>query len=296
MLKNGKLAAFSPLLQITTMDTTSHDFSWETIEFPSPYGSGVLHDVAIVNENDIWAVRAIFADNAKPWLPYNAVHWDGQQWELKRIKTKACGGVDYPPIRAVFAFSRNDILFAHIDGGITYFDGINFNNDCSLVTQLNGSANKMWGRSRNDLYVVSGNGFIAHYNGGSGGQITIKDPWYPDESGVGGALRNRGMAAEPVAYPAPYELTLSSPNIGVFLDQDPQQTPAYYSINAPSQPQTVNGKNLTYDLESWSALPAGSAEFSSPNFETTPVIFRSEGAQVTANMKGRLMSDIHNTK
>jgi hypothetical protein len=149
----------------TTLDTTSHDFQWEVIEFPSPYGSGVLRDVAIINENDIWAVGEIYADSAQPSLPYNTVHWDGQKLELMRIKTNACGGVDYPPIRAVFAFTTDDVLFAHIDGSITHYDGNDFVNDCSLITQLNGSINKMWGVSRNDFFVVSGNGFIAHYNG-----------------------------------------------------------------------------------------------------------------------------------
>jgi len=172
-----------------SIDTTSHDFHWETITFDSPYGSGVLNDVAILDENNIWAVGAIYADSAQPWLPYNAVHWDGQQWELKRIKTNACGGVDYPPIKTIFAFSSNDVLFAHIDGSITFFDGISFNNDCRLVTQLNGSANKIWGRSKNDFYVVSGDGFIAHYNGSSwqklesGTDLPIQDIWGSSASG-----------------------------------------------------------------------------------------------------------------
>jgi hypothetical protein len=98
---------------------------------------------------------------------YNAVHWDGTRWELKRIKTNACGGVDYPPIKTILAFSSNNILFAHIDGSITKYNGKIFTNDCKLITQLNGSANKMWGNSNIDFYVVSGNGFIAHWDGSS---------------------------------------------------------------------------------------------------------------------------------
>ncbi len=101
------------------------------------------------------------------YTTYNAVHWDGNEWELVRIKTNACGGVEYPPIQTIFAFTADDILFAHIDGSITYYNGIEFINDCSLITQLNGSANRIWGVSKNDFYVVSGNGFIAHYNGQS---------------------------------------------------------------------------------------------------------------------------------
>ncbi len=184
----GQRLARSGPVTVTTLDTTSHDFEWEIIEFPSPFGSGVLYDVAIVDDNDIWAVGEIYADSAQPWLPYNAVHWDGEKWELKRIRTNACGGVDYPPIKTIFAFSSNDILFAHIDGSITHFNGNSFTNDCSLITQLNGSVNKMWGTSSKDFYIVGNNGLIAHYDGVSwrrvecGTELNITDiygSWNP---------------------------------------------------------------------------------------------------------------------
>lgn len=172
-------------LSVTTMDTTSHNFTFETFTFGGTAGSSVLYDVAILNENDIWAVGEInVADTSiNGYTTYNAVHWDGNEWELKRVKTKACGGVEYPPIKAIFAFSADDILFAHIDGSITHYNGIEFTNDCSLITQLNGSANKIWGISKSNYYVVSGNGFIAHYNSTnwqrieSGTTTDINDVW-----------------------------------------------------------------------------------------------------------------------
>jgi len=172
-------------LQVTTMDTTSHNFTWQTWTF-GEHSSSVLYDVAIIDENNIWAVGEIYKNdslgNPDPHA-YNAVHWDGSQWKLRRIKTNACGGVVYPPIKAIFTFSSNDILFAHIDGSISYYNGIEFINDCSLITQLNGSANKIWGMSKDDFYVVSGNGFIAHYTNGqwtkieSGTTTIINDVW-----------------------------------------------------------------------------------------------------------------------
>jgi hypothetical protein len=182
-------------LTVTTMDTTSHNFTWQTFTF-GEYDASVLYDVAIIDENNIWAVGEIYMNdslgNPDP-NAYNAVHWDGTEWELKRIRTNACGGVEYPPIKAIFAFSEDDILFAHIDGSISYYDGINFINDCSLITQLNGSANKIWGISKDDYYCVSGNGFIAHYTGASGGwqkiesgtEVVINDIW-----GVTNAQKN----------------------------------------------------------------------------------------------------------
>lgn len=181
---NSAYRITSSQLQLTTLDTTSHNFTWQSWTFGT-IGSSTLYDIAIITGNNIWAVgELLIADTSiNGYTTYNAVHWDGSQWELKRIKTNACGGVEYPPIKTIFAFSGDDILFAHIDGSITYYDGTAFVNDCSLITQLNGSANKIWGISKNDYYVVSGNGFIARYNGQSwqriesGTDVDIQDIW-----------------------------------------------------------------------------------------------------------------------
>ncbi|RMH95872.1 MAG: glucosyl transferase, partial [Calditrichaeota bacterium] len=119
--REGRTTARSNSVQLTTMDTTSHEFSWEIYEFGGVHGSSVLYDVAIISPTDIWAVGEIHTaetdtfDSLGNWVnPYNAVHWDGIEWDLKHIRTNACGGVDYPPIEAIFAFSANDILFSHI--------------------------------------------------------------------------------------------------------------------------------------------------------------------------------------
>jgi len=183
----------SNTLSVTTMDTTSHIFTFETFTFGGTAGSSVLYDVAIINEQNVWAVGEIYvADTSQNgYTMYNAVHWDGSEWTLAMIKTNACGGVDYPAIKTVFSFSDDDILFAHTDGSITKYDGEEFINDCSLITQLNGSANKIWGVSKNDYYVVSDGGFIAHYNGTnwrrieSGTTTDINDVWgIVDEDGI----------------------------------------------------------------------------------------------------------------
>ncbi|GAB6283775.1 MAG: hypothetical protein STSR0008_25920 [Ignavibacterium sp.] len=42
-------------LNITTMDTTSHNFTFETYTF-GEHSNSVLYDVAIIDENNIWAV------------------------------------------------------------------------------------------------------------------------------------------------------------------------------------------------------------------------------------------------
>ena len=42
-------------LNITTLDTTSHNFTCQTFEF-GQHSSSALYDVAIIDENNIWAV------------------------------------------------------------------------------------------------------------------------------------------------------------------------------------------------------------------------------------------------
>jgi len=184
----------SDTLQVHSLNVSSDNFTWQTFTFGDPnYGSSLLRDVLIIDENNIWAVGEIYNDTTA--ISCNAVHWDGSSWELIKIKTNACGGVDYPPIQAIFAFSSDDILFAHIDGSISHYDGVEFTNDCSLIIQLNGSANKIWGMSRNNFYVVSGNGFIAHLENGqwtkieSGTSTDINDIWgYYDDANAQEAI------------------------------------------------------------------------------------------------------------
>ena len=191
LFKNGKPAAYSQPMQITTMDTTSHDFTWEITEFPSPYGSGELRDVCIVNENNIWAVGEIYSDSVQSWLPYNAVHWDGQQWELKRIYFPTiCGQSSLTPYpsKTIFSFNNGEIWISSSGDKIAILKNGNQISNFCLPTSVSMSINKIWGTSGNDLYVVGSSGLIAHYDGaqwhriespeGAGGtDLPVQDIW-----------------------------------------------------------------------------------------------------------------------
>jgi hypothetical protein len=161
-------------------DTTSHNFIWQ-IDTIGLYSSYLL-DVAIVDENNIWAVGEIHTaetdtfDSLGNWIPpYNAVRWDGQEWELKRILYQ--GG--FWSIRSIFAFSLNDIWF----DAIVKWNGVNFIEMPIPGILIGHSISKMWGKSANDLYVVGTQGLIAHYTGSSwqklesGTNIDIQDIW-----------------------------------------------------------------------------------------------------------------------
>ncbi len=170
-------------LRFTTMDTTSHEFTWQSWEFGTT-GSSTLYDVAIIDENDIWAVGEInIADSSiNGYTTYNAVHWDGTKWELKRIPMYSSYGLFYPVINTIVAFNSNDIWF-----GAIHWDGIRYTlKNKDFPTMPNGDGwrvNKMWGTSSSDLYAVGNYGNIAHWDGSrwtkieSGTTIGLLDIW-----------------------------------------------------------------------------------------------------------------------
>ena len=164
-------------------DTTSHNFSWtiDTIGTRNSY----LKDVAIINENDIWAVGEIHTDETDRWnedstewiKPFNAVHWNGIEWEYKRTLPSGKG---FSPNRSVFAFSSNDIWVG--TSAPYHWDGQEWT--AYNVTGIhNGYINKIWGTSSQDMYFVGTNGSITHYDGQSwqrlesGTDIDIVDIW-----------------------------------------------------------------------------------------------------------------------
>jgi len=72
------------------MDTTSHNFVfYEDQVVGDPLTSGFF-DVSIINGNNIWAVGYIETDEYDTstgfdYSKYNAAHWDGNEWTLKKI-------------------------------------------------------------------------------------------------------------------------------------------------------------------------------------------------------------------
>ncbi len=166
----------SNLIRFMTLDTTSRNFTWQVFEF-GDIGISGLHDVAIIDENNIWAVGEIrYADSSKNrYTTYNAIHWDGNKWELKRIYTYSlCSSVDYAQLISIYAFSQNKIVVTS-GGGMWWFDGNKWKSECSINPLLSGAINKLLGSSSEDLYAVGDFGNIAHWDG---------KKWTKIESGV----------------------------------------------------------------------------------------------------------------
>ncbi len=190
-------------VDITTLDTTSHNFTWQTFTFGDPKaGSSTLNDIAIISENDIWAVGEIYITDtsANGFTTYNAVHWNGSQWEQLTVPYYYQGQSYFHPMISVAAFGSNDIWFC--GNGIVHMVGSQFS-PIPIPSTAWGQdqINRMWGTSGSDFYVVGNSGSIAHsYNGQwskleSGTDLPFQDIWgsngeilaiASDEFGFGG--------------------------------------------------------------------------------------------------------------
>ena len=162
----------SDTLQVKTLELTSNNYTWQKYTFGNG-ASSTLYDAAIMNENNIWCVGVInFNDSSKNgFTAYNAIHWNGNEWELKQIQFYTfCGqsSVGSYPAKAIFALS-DSMMIVGSASQLAYMNGEKqIKTECIPLTI---SINKIWGTSDNDFYVVGNSGSIAHYLNGQWGKI-----------------------------------------------------------------------------------------------------------------------------
>ena len=154
------------LVEPDDSDTTSHDFTWEIFTF-GDHASSSFSDVAIIDENNIWAVGEIYLNDSlgqRDVDRYNAVHCDGEKWEVKRIKVDFRGSIITVPLEGITTFSETDIWLV---GSLPIHGNGNQWEMFDLRTTVNPdlSLSKVWGSSPNDIYFVGRAGSIAHYDG-----------------------------------------------------------------------------------------------------------------------------------
>ena len=188
----------------TSMDTTSHNFTWQMFTLGGA-SSSALYDVAIINDTLAYAVGQMFLNDSTGQIdqqPYNLATWDGTSWKIQKVPYYYQGQAFYGPIYSLEAFNANDIWFGI--GNMIHWDGQSFN-AVELPTSVWGPnrINKIWGLSTKNFYIVGDGGSIAHYNGtswtkiesgtnlsfndvfGSGGEIlAVCSQNYPPGQGV----------------------------------------------------------------------------------------------------------------
>ena len=155
-----------------TLNTTSHIFKWETFEI----GSGQscwIDDVAMIDENDIWAVGSITLKDSLEggtMIRFNAIHWDGSKWELKRIYyptvcSNSSSKTSYPT-KSIFLFDNKEIWTSTAGDKIAIINnGLQSKSFCIPANESDGGINKIAGYSNKDLYYAGSRGNLGYYNG-----------------------------------------------------------------------------------------------------------------------------------
>jgi len=179
---NSILSTLIAELAVTTLDTTSHNFTWQ-IDTLGDGANSFLKDVAIVNDTCVFAVGEIhIKDSTGNWDPnlYNVARWNGSKWSYSVGASVT--------INAVFAFSDTDVW-----AGTTapyHFDGRTWRG-YNVTGLFDGYVTKIWGTSSRNVYMVGTNGAIMHFNGSvwekmeSGTDVDLLDVWgSPDGSVV----------------------------------------------------------------------------------------------------------------
>lgn len=177
-------------------DSTSHQFTWRIDTF-GVGGGNILYDVAIIDENNIWAVGEFHLKDSAgnyDYIPYNLLIWSGISWVPKRAMIEYLGTRISPPLYGIFAFSGKDIWVA-TDIPV-HWDGTNWIYyhlfDMEVLKEIDGGVNKVWGKNSSDVYFVGGRGTIVRFNNGnwqrlnSGTTLDIRDIW--------GVTNHRGEA------------------------------------------------------------------------------------------------------
>ncbi len=185
-LLNGYIITKSEKVIITTLDTTSHNFTWQTWTFGGGGGASFINDVAIIDENNIWVAGEIYLPdslgNPDDKL-YNLIHWDGESWKPQKVTVNFRGFLITPALYGIFAFSANEIWLA---GGLAVFgDGKNWTpHDVRLITGFDTLfLQKCWGVNPAEMYFVGMTGAMATFRNGvwqkieSGTRDYINDIW-----------------------------------------------------------------------------------------------------------------------
>jgi hypothetical protein len=153
-------------LQVQTMDSTSHNFQFQTFTLGDGTGTSVLYDVAIVSEDPplAYAVGQIYRNDTT----FNAAKWDGISWSLKRLPFLlynydcTVAGNYYGDAKTVYAFDTANVI---ITDGACFAKLIG--DTCSYypcaITVLTGGIQKIWGTSPDNYYAVGGSGTIIQY-------------------------------------------------------------------------------------------------------------------------------------
>jgi hypothetical protein len=181
----------TPFQPPDNVDTTSHAFRWQVDMIGDGLSNG-FSDIAVLNDSLAYAVGEVYLNdtsgNLDPIL-YNYAKWDGNNWKVKRLYYHFQTDSAIGPIYSIFAITENDVWFGF--GNLVHWDGQLFQSFAIPPAIAPPRANKIWGTSDNNLYVVGPDGHIVHFDGTqwellqTGSTLQVFDIWGVKSEGGG---------------------------------------------------------------------------------------------------------------
>lgn len=198
----------SDVLQVATLDTTSHQMIWQ-IDTLGDGSSSILYDVAIISESSVWTVGEVFLNDSSGEIDpvqYNAAQWDGAQWDIMRVMFPVCDvngnevGASPFTSNSVFAVASSNVWMSS-GATVVHWNGSVFDRICLAPGLVLGSLLEIWGTEAG-IYVVGRGGTVITNTGGdwrrveSGTTTDIVDVrGYPNPSDTG--LKALAVASSP---------------------------------------------------------------------------------------------------
>jgi hypothetical protein len=146
----GMVKDSSSIVQVSTLDTTSHDYTWEIIIPGGATFTNDLRDVWGLDDNNVYAAGAVTLNDTTRAV----LKWDGQKWD-----PFFRGGGIY----TIYGFSSDDIWIA---GNLVYhYDGTEWTRMRDTVIEGNKPYYALWGSGSNDIYLGSERGKLIHWDG-----------------------------------------------------------------------------------------------------------------------------------
>jgi hypothetical protein len=158
----GSLGLPVSTVNVTTMDTTSHNIEWHI----DTIAGGWINDVAIINDSLVYAVGDLFTKDSVTMLdtvPWNTAVWNGRSWSLNVVWFQDPPNSPYYckcELEGILSMTPSQILMT---GGmeLIQWNGISVNNYSYAQTSIQ----HLWAMSPTSIYGVGRGGGISCFNG-----------------------------------------------------------------------------------------------------------------------------------
>jgi len=171
-------------ISVETLLPTNHNINWEKIDYN---WTGLLADVAVIGNDNIWAVGDYFVEDSTEVVHYNGFHWDGKRWHFIKIPVKIWNTNSFSTqaLEAIFATDKDNIWvttgsqliqYNGSEWGVWEFLFESLEDTLGRITNLWAKDNnEVWGSGRKGRLIKYSNSILQEFYIGTLSSVT--DLW-----------------------------------------------------------------------------------------------------------------------